>query len=133
MLASIKSVVLFAIMTYSVSASTVAAPTCGAAGTVTRWDCTGALSRYIADSNGMVIESQSTNRRSCGGCQIAFRSSNGRNLRFTMRGAQEALNSVLNSCSNGYGSVSIAELLIPGQSVNPTVLSIERGSGQPCR
>ncbi|KAH9816653.1 secreted protein [Melampsora americana] len=133
MLASLKSLLLFTLMTYSASASTVAAPTCGAANTVTRRDCTSALSSYNADRNGMIIQNQSTNQKSCGKCQIKFSSSNGRNLRFTMRGAQEALNSILNSCSNGYGSVSIAELLTPGQSVNPTVLSVEKGDGQRCQ
>ncbi|EGG06854.1 uncharacterized protein MELLADRAFT_106381 [Melampsora larici-populina 98AG31] len=132
MLTFIKSLVLFAILTYSVSATSVAAPNCGPANKVTLSDCTSALSTYNADGNGMVIQSQPSNQKSCGGCQINVYTRNGRDLRFSMRGAQEALNSVLTSCRNGYGSVSIAELLTPGQSFSPTVLSVEKGSGRNC-
>ncbi|EGG06853.1 uncharacterized protein MELLADRAFT_71858 [Melampsora larici-populina 98AG31] len=131
MLTSIKSLVLFVIMTYSVSAMTVAVSNCRQPGAVTIEDCTNALSTYHTDHHGFVSQDKPDNQKSCGSCQIHVYTGNGENLKFSMEGAQAALDRVLRTCGNGYGAMAIPETSYDHHLV-PTVLSVEKGSGRHC-
>ncbi|EGG04111.1 uncharacterized protein MELLADRAFT_123561 [Melampsora larici-populina 98AG31] len=132
MTALIKTLFLIAALTYGVASTTVAAPSCQAYHSVDAGECRSALASYQTDNEGLIIQNQTSSQKSCFGCLIKFETSLGDNLRFSAEGAEEALVLIMNECNEGYGSVTIPELLVPGRRIVPTVLSVEEGSGEIC-
>ncbi|EGG06855.1 uncharacterized protein MELLADRAFT_124287 [Melampsora larici-populina 98AG31] len=132
MLSLVKVLVSLVAFTYSVSATSVAAPTCTSSNSVIPDDCRSALASFL-ETDGLIIEDTPSDQKSCHDCQVFIESANKvDNLRFSGEGAREALQLILNKCSNGYGTVAIPELPVPGTTTVPAIISIEKGSGSQC-